>query len=415
MSKRAFVERVASGRRRVARRSAKGATSDVSTLGSRRARTLLTLTPHAPLFPSTPADFDGRPHAEEEAKAAAGVAREARAREWWNGARARVERRRAIFVRPARARRRRPPPGRRRRSHHRGALEPRTARGGHRKHRGATPARAMLNPTRPFPARRSSDVSGVPTFPTRARRARLPLFSAQEPAPPSRSTATTPPPPGQSRRIRWRADPSRSWRSDPRTPRDAVGRRARRRYPRRRTTILTPRRGTTILTPADDHRLEKLFVPAALNRHLRDYQREGVRFLYRLHAARKGGVLADDMGLGKTLQTIAFLTSGVAFPGGERRGRRTAAPRARRVSHQRARELGERDASVGGGAGGGSAAGGGRARGRINARRGAIGAPGVRRETFRGGAYERTTPSARARPRSARWSGPRACSTRRTG
>ena len=39
----------------------------------------------------------------------------------------------------------------------------------------------MLNPTRPFPARRSSDVSGVPTFPTRARRARLPLFSAQEP------------------------------------------------------------------------------------------------------------------------------------------------------------------------------------------------------------------------------------------
>ena len=57
-----------------------------------------------------------------------------------------------------------------------------------------------------------------------------------------------------------------------------------------------------------------LFVPAGLNRHLRDYQREGVRFLYRLFASGKGGVLADDMGLGKTVQTVAFLGAVLRSP-----------------------------------------------------------------------------------------------------
>ena len=59
---------------------------------------------------------------------------------------------------------------------------------------------------------------------------------------------------------------------------------------------------------------DALFVPAALNRHLREYQREGVRFLYKLYAAGKGGVLADDMGLGKTIQTIAFLAAILRSP-----------------------------------------------------------------------------------------------------
>ena len=58
----------------------------------------------------------------------------------------------------------------------------------------------------------------------------------------------------------------------------------------------------------------ELFVPAGLNRHLREYQREGVRFLYRLFASGKGGVLADDMGLGKTVQTVAFLGSVLRSP-----------------------------------------------------------------------------------------------------
>lgn len=50
-------------------------------------------------------------------------------------------------------------------------------------------------------------------------------------------------------------------------------------------------------------------VPAAINRWLRDYQREGVRFLYKHYANNSGGILADDMGLGKTVQVIAFLAA----------------------------------------------------------------------------------------------------------
>ncbi|PAA89571.1 hypothetical protein BOX15_Mlig019690g1, partial [Macrostomum lignano] len=40
---------------------------------------------------------------------------------------------------------------------------------------------------------------------------------------------------------------------------------------------------------------------------LYDHQRAGISWLYSLHKAGKGGILADDMGLGKTIQTIAFL------------------------------------------------------------------------------------------------------------
>ena len=40
---------------------------------------------------------------------------------------------------------------------------------------------------------------------------------------------------------------------------------------------------------------------------LRDYQREGFRWMVRLAAWTDGGVLADDMGLGKTIQALALL------------------------------------------------------------------------------------------------------------
>ena len=53
----------------------------------------------------------------------------------------------------------------------------------------------------------------------------------------------------------------------------------------------------------------ELQVPASINRFLRSYQREGVKFLFRQYAKDKGGILADDMGLGKTVQTIAFLAA----------------------------------------------------------------------------------------------------------
>ena len=48
----------------------------------------------------------------------------------------------------------------------------------------------------------------------------------------------------------------------------------------------------------------RLQVPASINCHLRDYQRDGVRFLFRQFSQGKGGILADDMGLGKTIQSI---------------------------------------------------------------------------------------------------------------
>ncbi|CAN0233046.1 unnamed protein product, partial [Ectocarpus sp. 4 AP-2014] len=51
------------------------------------------------------------------------------------------------------------------------------------------------------------------------------------------------------------------------------------------------------------------FINPSINRYLRDYQREGVRWLYAKFQAGQGGILGDDMGLGKTVQSIALLAS----------------------------------------------------------------------------------------------------------
>jgi superfamily II DNA or RNA helicase len=48
-------------------------------------------------------------------------------------------------------------------------------------------------------------------------------------------------------------------------------------------------------------------VPKGVQATLRDYQREGLRWLNALGEAGVGGVLADDMGLGKTLQLLTHL------------------------------------------------------------------------------------------------------------
>ena len=45
-----------------------------------------------------------------------------------------------------------------------------------------------------------------------------------------------------------------------------------------------------------------LQVPGLINQYLRDYQRDGIRFLYSHFAKDQGGLLGDDMGLGKTVQ-----------------------------------------------------------------------------------------------------------------
>ncbi|KAJ8040811.1 DNA excision repair protein ERCC-6-like 2 [Holothuria leucospilota] len=50
-------------------------------------------------------------------------------------------------------------------------------------------------------------------------------------------------------------------------------------------------------------------VPATINRYLRDYQKDGVKFLYQHFRAKRGCILADDMGLGKTIQVIAFMSA----------------------------------------------------------------------------------------------------------
>jgi SNF2 family DNA or RNA helicase len=50
-----------------------------------------------------------------------------------------------------------------------------------------------------------------------------------------------------------------------------------------------------------------LRLPKRLLADLRPYQLEGTSWLWRLHRAGLGAVLADDMGLGKTLQVIALL------------------------------------------------------------------------------------------------------------
>ncbi|UJP04639.1 MAG: DEAD/DEAH box helicase [Nitrosomonas sp.] len=53
----------------------------------------------------------------------------------------------------------------------------------------------------------------------------------------------------------------------------------------------------------------KPILPPTLQAELRDYQRDGFNWLYRLSAWGVGACLADDMGLGKTLQALAIILS----------------------------------------------------------------------------------------------------------
>ncbi|GAA5964461.1 hypothetical protein JCM21900_002382 [Sporobolomyces salmonicolor] len=50
-------------------------------------------------------------------------------------------------------------------------------------------------------------------------------------------------------------------------------------------------------------------IPSPINKFLRQYQREGVEFLYGQYKKGMGGILGDDMGLGKTIQAVAFLST----------------------------------------------------------------------------------------------------------
>lgn len=64
-----------------------------------------------------------------------------------------------------------------------------------------------------------------------------------------------------------------------------------------------------------DENAKKLEV--SLYEQLRDYQREGLAWLWSLRKRELGAILADDMGLGKTLQTIALLQAHYLSENGE--------------------------------------------------------------------------------------------------
>ena len=66
---------------------------------------------------------------------------------------------------------------------------------------------------------------------------------------------------------------------------------------------------TEMLAKMEEADTMKFSVPRNLQADLRDYQKEGFRWLCRLAHWGAGACLADDMGLGKTIQTIALLLS----------------------------------------------------------------------------------------------------------
>ncbi|KAI0407640.1 P-loop containing nucleoside triphosphate hydrolase protein [Xylaria palmicola] len=72
-----------------------------------------------------------------------------------------------------------------------------------------------------------------------------------------------------------------------------------------------PSSGIKPCHPYRDINIAGGLIPASLAQYLRDYQIQGIQFLYDLFIHQRGGILGDDMGLGKTVQVAAFLT--VAF------------------------------------------------------------------------------------------------------
>lgn len=74
-------------------------------------------------------------------------------------------------------------------------------------------------------------------------------------------------------------------------------------------------------------------VPASINRFLREYQREGIRFMFRAWKEKRGAILGDDMGLGKTVQVIGFLSAIMSKTGKKQDlDRRIKAARASRIA-----------------------------------------------------------------------------------
>ncbi|KAH6644769.1 SNF2 family N-terminal domain-containing protein [Boeremia exigua] len=90
--------------------------------------------------------------------------------------------------------------------------------------------------------------------------------------------------------------------------------------PQRNTSIPTPRHdpnapNALVMKPPTTipkgKQVVDVVVDPVLSKHLRDHQREGVKFLYEcvmgMRSEGEGAIMADEMGLGKTLQTIALI------------------------------------------------------------------------------------------------------------
>ncbi|KNF03799.1 hypothetical protein PSTG_02894 [Puccinia striiformis f. sp. tritici PST-78] len=65
---------------------------------------------------------------------------------------------------------------------------------------------------------------------------------------------------------------------------------------------------------------------ASINKFLKPYQRDGVKFFFKHFQQKNGVILGDDMGLGKTIQVIAFLSAVMGLQGtpDEKHRRKTA-------------------------------------------------------------------------------------------
>ncbi len=61
---------------------------------------------------------------------------------------------------------------------------------------------------------------------------------------------------------------------------------------------------------------EPVIIPEAMDKLMREYQKQGFHWLKTLAKCGFGGILADDMGLGKTLQAIALIDSELQEKGG---------------------------------------------------------------------------------------------------
>jgi len=105
---------------------------------------------------------------------------------------------------------------------------------------------------------------------------------------------------------------------------------------------------TTPSAPKEDLQLSSGgIIPASIAQWLRNYQVEGVEFMYRLWKSGRGGILGDDMGLGssplhtgvmliiETVQVIAFLTAAFGKKGNSMDKKRMRLARDRNLAYPR--------------------------------------------------------------------------------